>query len=47
VSRNGQQRRIVYNHGDPCAPRAMRSLEAEIDHAGGHRHFVWMTPYEE
>jgi hypothetical protein len=40
VSRGGRVRRIVYDHGDPCAPRAVRRVEGEIDVAGGHPQVV-------
>jgi hypothetical protein len=36
VSRGGRSRRIVHDHGDPCAPDAMWQLEGGIDVAGGH-----------
>ena len=35
VSRRGEARRLVHNHADPCAPRAIERLEARIDSAGG------------
>ncbi len=40
VSRGGRVRRVVHDHGDPCAPDAMLQLEAEIDVAGGHPQIV-------
>ena len=40
VSRAGRQRRIVHDHGDPCAPRPLLGLEGEIDRAGGHPQLV-------
>jgi hypothetical protein len=40
LSRGGRVRRIVHDHGDPCAPRAMLWIEGLIDRAGGHPQLV-------
>jgi hypothetical protein len=35
VSRHRPARRLVHDHGDPCAPFAMFQLEVDIDRAAG------------
>jgi hypothetical protein len=40
VSRHGVTRRIVYDHGDPCAPEAARELEGNINIDGGTAYFM-------
>jgi hypothetical protein len=40
VSRHRPKRRLVHDHGDPCAPDAMVQLEVDIDVAAGTAHFV-------
>ena len=40
VARHGQSRRVVHDHGDPCAPRELLELEGAIDRAGGHPQLV-------
>jgi hypothetical protein len=40
VSRDGQLRRIVHHHGDPCTPAMMERLELDIHIAAGTPTFL-------
>jgi hypothetical protein len=40
VSRHGETRRIVYDHGDPCAPESVLWLETYLDLDAGTAYFM-------
>ncbi|HET9992759.1 MAG TPA: DUF6438 domain-containing protein [Kofleriaceae bacterium] len=40
VSRARETRRIVHDHGDPCAPSSLARLEGDLDLEGGTAHFL-------
>ncbi|HUJ57557.1 MAG TPA: DUF6438 domain-containing protein [Kofleriaceae bacterium] len=44
VSRHHQTRRIVHDHGDPCAPASLERLEGDLDLEGGTAHFLSGNP---
>jgi hypothetical protein len=40
VWRKHETRRIVHDHGDPCAPTSLQRLEGDLDLEGGAAHFL-------